>query len=202
VGALWIWVGSTAAIALLGPLAGLLWAWIAPPIRYVVVDGKAVLADPETQALIGTDGRFAVITAVAGLLCGVAAYAAGGRGRDLALVLGLAAGGVAAGLLAWRVGHLVGLGTFHRLTRTAPTGRTITGVADLRAVGVVVFWPLAAVLVYGLLESMDLARRAEPLASGDLGGARTGEPDEVGGGQPELQAAPAGGDVDGGEAGR
>ena len=196
-----IWAATVAAMALLGVLAGLLWAQISPEVRYVVVDGRALLIDPETQDLIGTDGRFALIAVLAGTLCGVAAYAAAGRGRDLPLVLGLAAGGVAAALLMWWAGHLVGLDAFRRLTRTGSTGRQITGVADLRAVGVVVFWPLVAVSVYGLLEALDIARRAAPLAPGDPGGAGTGQSDQISGGELDLQAAPSGRDVDGREAG-
>lgn len=197
-----IWAVTTAVLVLLGPPAGLLWAGISPGVRYLVVDGTAVLADPETQALIGTDGRFAMITALAGLLCGFVAYAMGGRGRDIALLLGLAVGGLAATVLAWRVGHLVGLETFQRLTRTAPTGTAVTGVADLRARGVLVFWPVLAVGAYGMLEALDAARRVPRLAPGDVGGARAGQPDEVGGGELDLQPAPSRRDVDGGETGR
>lgn len=197
-----IWAATTVALALLGPPAGLLWAAISPDVRYVVVDGAAVLADPETEAMIGTDGRFALITLVAGVLCGFVAYAAGGRGRDIALLLGLAVGGVAATVLAWRVGHLVGLETFQRLTRTAATGTEMTGVADLRARGVLVFWPVLAIGSYGLLEALDAAGRVPVLVPGDVGGAGSGQPDEVGGGELDLHAAPARGDVDGGETGR
>ncbi|HEX2317120.1 MAG TPA: hypothetical protein VHJ17_25465, partial [Thermomonospora sp.] len=57
-----IWAATTALLALLGPPAGLLWAALAPPVRYLLADGRVVLADPETQAVIAGDGRFAVIT--------------------------------------------------------------------------------------------------------------------------------------------
>jgi hypothetical protein len=200
--ALRVWAATTVTLALLGPPAGLLWAGISPDVPYVVVDKVAVLADPDNQTLIGIDGRFATITAVAGLLCGVAAYVAGGRERDIALVLGLAAGGVLAAVLAWRVGHLVGLETFQRVTRTARTGTVMTGVADLRARGILVFWPVLAVGTYGMLEAFDVAGRVPSLVPGDAGGAGSGQPDEVGGSELDLQAAPPGGDVDGGETGR
>lgn len=186
-----IWAVTTLVLALLGPPAGLLWAAIAPEVKYVVVSGRTVFADPEGQAVIGVDGRFAVITALAGVLCGVLAYLAGGRGNDIALVLGLAVGGVAAALLAWKTGHLIGLDKFERAVRGAPDGRTATGPADLQATGVLVFWPLLAVATYGLLETA-LAR----LAAGDRGEGGAGEPDQVGGGEFDLQAAPAGGDKD------
>lgn len=186
---------TAAPMALLGLPAGLLWAEITPPARYVVLNGKAALTDLETEALIGIDGRFALIAALTGVLCGVIAYAVGGRGHDIALVLGLAVGGVAAGLLAWWAGRQVGLDTFQQLTRTSPDGRAITGPVDLRAVGVVVFWPLLAVVTFGLLEAADVARRVRPVVSGDVGGVRPGQPDQVVGGEFDLQAAPAGRDV-------
>lgn len=186
-----IWAAATVAIAVLGPLAGVLWAWLAPPVHYVVVDGRALLAQPESQAMIGVDGRFAVITALAGVGCGVLAYLAGGRDNDVALVLGLAAGGLAAALLTWRVGHLFGLDAFERAVRDGADGRAVDGPAELRAKGALVFWPLVGVACYGLLETA-IGR----LAAGDGRGPGAGEADEVGGGQLDLQAAPAGGDKD------
>lgn len=63
-----------------------------PEVSYVVVQGEALLAEPESQGPIGIDARFALIALAAGVLCGVVAYLAGGRGNDVALLLGLAAG--------------------------------------------------------------------------------------------------------------
>jgi hypothetical protein len=192
-------------IALLGVPLGLLWQAISPAARYAVVAGKPVLADPETQALISTDGRFAVLAVLSGALCGVGAYLLAGRtarGADLILVTGLAAGGIAAALVAWRVGHHVGLDTYQRLVARAADGTMVTGTADLHAVGVVVFWPVAAVGAFGLLEAVDLAGRhrvVPPVLGPDLrdgGGTRPGEPEQIGGGQFDLQAAPAGRDED------
>jgi hypothetical protein len=191
----------TAAIsAVLGVLAGLLWAVISPHVTYVSVAGKAFLADPESPAVIGTDGRFAVITAGLGLACGLVAYLAAGRDNDLALVLGFVAGGVIAALLAWRVGHLIGLDTFHRMVRAGDQTRLFKGPADLSAKGVLVFWPFVALVVYGLLDGLDVANRVAPQESapaGDLSGPGPGQQDQVGGGELDLQAAPTGRDVDG-----
>jgi len=185
----------TLLVAVLGVPAGLLWAWLAPDVAYVVIRGRALPLDPEGQGPIAADGTFAIIAVVAGLVCGALAYLAGGRGNDIPLLLGLTAGGLAASLLAWRVGHQVGLAEYERAVRTARDGRTVTGVADLRATGVLVFWPLLAVAAYAVAE---LVVRRLPGArdGGDLG---AGEPEQVGGGQLDLQAAPAGRDVDGRE---
>ncbi|MEU5989329.1 hypothetical protein ABZ806_10145 [Spirillospora sp. NPDC047418] len=191
----WVtWAATAAAVAVLGPPAGLLWAKTAPAVTYVIIQGEALLANPEGQGPIGIDARFALIALVAGIVCGAAAYLAGGRGNDVALLLGLAAGGCAAAVLAWRTGHLIGLGDYRDAVRSARDGTTVTGVADLRATGVLVFWPVAAVAAYGLLEVA--VRRLPP---GDRGGARAGEADEVGGDELDLESAPSGRDVDGRE---
>ncbi|WP_240487366.1 hypothetical protein [Actinomadura flavalba] len=179
---------------MLGPLAGLLWAHIAPEIRFVVVRGRALLADPEGQGPIGTDARFALIAVGLGVLCGGAAYLAGGRGNDIALLLGLAAGGAAAAVLAWRTGHHVGLADFRAAVAAAPDGRVLSGPADLRALGVLTFWPMASVGSYAFFEVL-----VKRLPAGDHGGRGAGQGDQVGGGQFDLEAAPAGRDVDGRE---
>ncbi|MFA1548074.1 hypothetical protein [Actinomadura chokoriensis] len=192
---LWLAGGVAAVVvALLGPLAGLLWAGIAPAVTYVIVQGEPLLAEPEGQAPIGVDARFALIALVTGILCGLAAYAAGGRGNDVALLLGLAAGGCVAAVLAWRTGHMIGLGDFQDAVRHARDGTAVTGVADLRARGVLVFWPASAVAAYGLLEVV--VRRLPPGDHGDTG---AGEADEVGGDELDLESAPTGRDVDGRE---
>lgn len=185
---------TTVIIALLGIPAGLLWAATAPEVTYVVVQGRALVADAEGQAPIAVDGRFAVIAAVAGVACGAAAYLAGGRGNDLALLFGLTAGGLAASLVAWRLGHQIGLDSFQRAVARAPDGRTLTGPARLRATGLLMTWPIMAVFLYGLLESL-----VKRLPAGDSGDRGAGEPDEVAGGQFDLQSSPTGRDVDGRE---
>ncbi|MDL4770988.1 MULTISPECIES: hypothetical protein [Thermomonosporaceae] len=189
--ALRTWVVTSAVVALLGPLAGLLWYAVVPAVRFVVIQGRPLLADPEGQAPIGIDARFALIAAAAGVGCGALAYLRGGRDNDVPLLLGLAVGGAVASVLAWRVGHQIGLGGFHTAVRGAPDGRVVTGPADLRATGVLVFWPLLAVAAYGLLELF-----IKRLPAGDVGEAGAGDPDEVGGGELDLEPAPPGRDVD------
>ncbi|MGK5551126.1 hypothetical protein ACSNOI_05880 [Actinomadura kijaniata] len=188
------WTVTTAVVALLGPFAGLAWAALSPEVTYVVVRGRPLLADPEGQGPIGVDGRFALVGAAAGLLCGVLAYLRGGRGNDVPLLAGLAAGGLAASGLAAFTGHRIGLAAFERAVRAAAEGATVTGVAELRALGLVVVWPLLAVGAYALLELV--VRR---LPAGDVGEPAAGEPDQVGGRELDLESAPTGRDVDGGE---
>lgn len=197
-GQLRIGVAATLLIAVLGVPAGLLWTTVAPRTTYVIAGGKALLGDPESQTLIAADGWFAVLTAAGGLLCGVVAYVLAGRFRETGLLAALGAGGAAAGLIAWWVGSMIGRSAFHHELRTARDGTSAKGALDLHAMGVVIAWPLVAVVVFGLLEALDVARResrGRP-AAGDAGGEGPGQPDQVGGGQLDLEAAPPRGDVD------
>ncbi len=150
---------ATLVIAVLGVPAGLLWTTVAPRTTYVIAGGKAFLGDPESQTLIAADGWFAVLTASAGLLCGVVAYVLAGRLREIGLLAALGAGGIAAGLIAWRVGSLIGRSSFQHDVRTAHDGATAKGALHLHAGGVVLAWPLLAIVVFGLLEAVDVARR-------------------------------------------
>jgi hypothetical protein len=195
---------TTLGIALPGALVGLVWQAISPSVRYVVLDGKPVLADPETQALISTDGRYAVLTALAGLVCGAAGYLAAGRGTDLAIAAGLAIGGIGAALLAWWLGHQIGLSAFQHAVRGARDGAFVTGPASLHATGALVFWPILALGVFAVCEAMDVAGRHpvgadEELILGYGGKPGAGKANQVGGGKFDLQAAPTGGNEDGGK---
>ncbi|MCO5999612.1 hypothetical protein [Actinoallomurus rhizosphaericola] len=193
-------IGLLAALAItvLGVPIGLLWVAIAPRTAYQVSGGKGLLADPETETLIAADGWFAVLTVAAGLLCGVAAYVLAGRLGEQGLLVGIAAGGLAAAIVAWRLGHLVGQSGYRHALRTAGDGTLVHAPLGLHAYGVVLAWPLTAVVVFGLLEALDVANRESraKLAAGDAGGGRPGQADEVGGGELDLEAAPTGRDVD------
>jgi hypothetical protein len=195
-GQLRIGVAAALVIAVLGVPAGLLWTTVAPRTTYVIAGGKALLGDPESQTLIAADGWFALLTAAAGLLCGVVAYVIAGRLGELGLLGALGVGGTAAGLIAWWAGSLVGRSSFQHEVRTAHDGTAAKGALGLHAAGVVIAWPLIAIVVFGLLEALDVARRESRAAAGDVRGGGLGQPDEVGGGEFDLQAPPPGGDVD------
>ncbi|GAA3233874.1 hypothetical protein GCM10010468_66680 [Actinocorallia longicatena] len=189
-----IWAAATGALALLGVVAGLLWAWTAPRSPYLIYQHKAWMAEPDGESLISADGHLAVIVVILGLLSGGVAYLLAGRRNDLALITGLATGGAAGSLVGWAIGHRFGLAAFEEAVRTAPDGTRVDGALSLGAHGVVLLWPLAALIVFGLLESLDVARRSAPSDVGDL---RAREGDEIGGAQLDLEPAPPRRDVDG-----
>jgi hypothetical protein len=150
---------ATLAVTLLGVPVGLLWAALAPRTTYLVAAGKAFLGDPEGQTLIAADGWFAVLAAAAGVCCAIAAYVLAGRLGEMGLLAAAAAGGIAASVVAWRIGHLIGLSTYQHLVRTGRDGVAVRAPLELHAVGVILIWPLAAVVAFGLLEALDVAGR-------------------------------------------
>jgi hypothetical protein len=192
-----IGVLAALAITVLGVPVGLLWAAVAPRTAYQVAGGRTLLADPETQTLIAADGWFAVLTAAAGLLCGLAAYVLAGRVGELGPLAGIAVGGAAAAVVAWWLGHVSGLGAYHHALRASADGTLVRAPLTLHALGVVLAWPLTAVVVFGLLEALDVARReSRTRLAGDSGDGRAGQPDQVAGDQLDLQPAPTARDVD------
>jgi hypothetical protein len=137
---------SALLLTLLGVGAGFAWSAVAPPTRYVTGPDGPRLADPSTQNLIAADGLFAVITAGAGLVCGILAFA---FARRTAVLVGLALGGVAAALVAVRIGASTGSTV---LRAAAPGGFQEGSRLEVTAQGVLLAWPLLAVGAFGLLE--------------------------------------------------
>src|SRR6476469_8602529 len=96
------WV--VAALALVGVPLGLIWQAVSPRSAGLVLQSAAIIAD-ETEALIGTDGRFALLPGVVGL---IAALVVGPRWswRGPATVVAVGLGGVVGAAVTARVGHL------------------------------------------------------------------------------------------------
>ncbi|MET9339859.1 hypothetical protein [Nonomuraea sp. NPDC003804] len=150
------------ALAALGVPAGLAWSLLAPRAPYAIVNGRPVLADPSTQALIAADGWFAVVTGGIGLVCAVVAWNLA-RDRRLEVLLGLAAGGAAAAFVAQWAGTTFTLAPVTVEAAAAVPGvKVVAGALVLTARGVLVAWPLLAVGLYGTMEAV-VAYRESPL---------------------------------------
>jgi hypothetical protein len=141
------------SLAALGVVAGLLWSALSPRPPYQVASGETLLADPTTQALVAADGWFAAVTGGLGLLCGALAWFLSKR-RQLATLLGLCAGGVLAAYVTLWVGSSITIGVVTFEAAAVPGVRLVPGPLELTAKGVLVFWPLLAVGLFGLLEAM------------------------------------------------
>jgi hypothetical protein len=146
--------GAVVAVysTLLGAAAGPLWYQLAPRLNLVSANNGSSSA---TKTLIGDDLWLALVAALAGVVCVVlltvvAPRALGGPGT----VVGLAVGGVLGALVAAHIGHRLGhdhiASSLSRLFPGAPHRQVnaFLGYYDfkLRAVGVAMAWPLAAVV--------------------------------------------------------
>lgn len=146
-----------AALAAVGVLAGLVWAWWSParPEAYVVgthsvwgLFTAATLLPGEQENWAASDGRFAVLMLIIGLAGGAAVWSRRDlRGPWTAFALGL--GSVLGSLLAGLVGCLVGGG--HVLGKVdAQQPVVIRTVLNVHSHGLFLLQSVAALLVYGV----------------------------------------------------
>ena len=143
----------TALLAVLGaPLVGLLWSAIGPklPLRSALGGAESAF-----RSEVGADVHFLFVTAAAGVVCALVALAL--RRDGPGVVVGLAVGGALGALVTDRVGYLVNHD--HTLSVLRHLGVSLSlldkyGIDPffkVRAVGVILAWPLAAVLTHTLV---------------------------------------------------
>ena len=133
-----------AALALVGIPMGLIWQAVSPRSAGLVTPSGAIIPD-ETEAFIGADGRFALLTGIAGLIAAIVVWTRRSW-RGPATVVALALGGVVGALVTALMGHLTGGGR-----STGKAGAVIMLPVSLHATGLLFFEAAIAVLVYGLL---------------------------------------------------
>lgn len=160
----------------LGLAVGVLWWLVAPAVTVGIRGEQPVLVAAEARNLFGVDASFGVVGAAAGLLLG-AVMSTRHRRYPTAVLAGLVLGGVVGSLLAWQVGHVLGPDPLGERTDGTADGATLAIPLDLEAMGVLLFWPIMAVvttLVLGMLgprlparhrtrgESVSPGERSEP----------------------------------------
>lgn len=152
------------AVGVAGVLLGLLWAWLAPRAQYVS-NGEAVfLRNSESEARIGADGTFFLLAAGLGVLSAVGVFL-WRRAGGVTLVIGLAVGSCFAALVGWRLGLWLGPSTdLVTAARQAGKGVPFDAPLQLLAYGVLLAWPMAAVLVHLGLTALWSPHDAEPAA--------------------------------------
>lgn len=126
------------------PLAVLWWA-LAPRREYAVSAEGAFAVVPESEAAVGTDGWFMLLTGAVALVGAAVVWRRGLR-RGPVILLGLAAGMLLCGLLAWQLGSL--LAPRPSAAELADVGAVVLGPLGLRAHGVLVVGPFLAVAGY------------------------------------------------------
>ena len=149
---------TTALVTIAGAVMGLIWSATAPKLSLT-----AVVAGSEAtfKSQVAADGRFLLLGIVAGVISAGVLVALGERGPGA--VIGLAVGGVLAALVANRIGVIAQ----HDATMSALRSLGIphsSRVLDLvgfrvRAQGVLLAWPLAALVVQGLATMLHQSSR-------------------------------------------
>ena len=160
-------MAALAGSALLGIVAGLVWAAVAPrAVLQEVGRGDANLVNPESSAFIVADAWFCLIVAVGGLITGILGYRFLVRRTGWTAAAGLVLGAVAAALLALWIGANIGLGTYNHLLATSPNGALFHASLALGAKSALAFWPLLTSAVILLAESGARRPAASAAAAG------------------------------------
>jgi hypothetical protein len=147
-------VAETVLISVaLGPAVGVVWWLVAPEVSVGVRGGQSVLIAAEARNLFGVDVSFAAVGVVAGLLLGAVMFTRH-REHQTAVLAGLVLGGVVGSLVAWQVGSTLGPGPLGERTDGAADGVTLTIPLDLEATGVLLFWPITAVVATLVLAAL------------------------------------------------
>jgi len=146
-------------VTLLGPAAGLVWSAVSPRLS---VQSLIASSDAAFHPLIGADAWFLLVGGVAGAICTLLALVVGKRDGP-GLALGLAAGGMAAAFVADRIGYLDDHQSTLMALRAlgAQPGGGFAAEIDfrIRALGVLTVWPLASLVVLGIVVAVTGHRR-------------------------------------------
>jgi hypothetical protein len=159
----WVAVFTVLALAAVGVLLGLVWWRISParPPGYVIDAG---IIPGESESFVAGDGRFAILTALAGIIAALILWSRVSWRGPVALVA-LALGSVVGALCTAATGRLLGGGH-----ASGKSGTTIEHLPlQLHATALLALEAFLAVLCYGalvLFSSRDDLGRAPRVAVG------------------------------------
>jgi hypothetical protein len=146
-------LAAAAGTAVLGVVAGLGWALVAPrPWLVMTSPGAAALINTETTAFIAGDAAFCLVCLAGGVVSGLLGYLFAVRRHGPLAMTGLLGGALAAAFVTRWVGEQYGLASFQHLLATLPAGARLQDALTLGASGALAAWPLAAAVVAGGLE--------------------------------------------------
>ena len=164
------------ACVVAGAVVGVVWELLTPLPQFQVMGDRILLPGAEDETAVAADGWFAVCTAVAGVVSAVAVF---GQFREarLSVLAGLTLGSLLAAVVAWRVGVALGPDSVRAEAAGLSDGETFSGPLELSALGVLLTWPLTAVITYfALAAGIDRTGRQPsghqgPTYGGDQGAA-------------------------------
>ncbi len=141
----WRVTAYLALSVLLGALGGILWSWLTPLPTYLVGDNMiATITERGNTTIVASDVAFAFITGIIGLLLGALGWAALHRLGWVVVVVPLLAS-LAASLVAWRMGLLVGQSGFAERLASAEAGDVVQIDLALRSASAVIVGPFSAI---------------------------------------------------------
>lgn len=131
-----------------GVPVGVVW-WLIAPLTLVQkrADGLFRAGGEVDESAIAADGWFALVALAAGILVALVVYLRTRPGR-VGPLLALAAGGFLGAVVAWRTGVLLGPGALEATARGLPIGAKFHGPLAVSAYGVLLAWPMGAVITY------------------------------------------------------
>ena len=139
--------------ALLGVVAGFLWAVAAPrPLLVMTGHGTAAVINAETSAFIAGDGWYCFICLAGGLISGLAGYLLAVRRHGPVAMIMVLVSALAAALITLWIGEHAGLASYHHLLATLPAGVRLRAALSLGARSAIAIWPLGAGLMAGGME--------------------------------------------------
>lgn len=151
-----------AVVTVTGVALGLLWLSLAPRVPLISDNTAVFLSDSEGEEAIGADGTFALLALAFGAVSAVLAFCFHRRG-GVALVVGLAVGGVLGSVLAWQLGTRLGpTSDVVAHARAVGKGVIFDAPLELHAKGALLAWSLAAMAVHLGLTAMFGPRDPEP----------------------------------------
>lgn len=159
-----IGAGIVVACLVAGLVMAALWVWLAPRVPLVVDGDRILYADPEGEQRAGADAVFAIIGLGAGILTALGAFlVTRRRGGGIAVALGLAVGGLLGSLGAWRIGRWLGPSKdLIAEARRVGNGGHFDANIDLGALGALLVWPMAAMVLLLALSAAVGKREEDP----------------------------------------
>lgn len=129
-----------------GVLAGVAWYLLVPEVSVSVGDdGEPRLGTAAASGVFSYDAWFMVVGSATGLLLGGALFARH-RGHPVVTVVAVAATGVLGSVVAWRVGVVLGPETVEARAVGLEEGGTLPLDLGIEAYGVLLAWPIAALV--------------------------------------------------------
>jgi hypothetical protein len=129
-----------------GLLAGVAWYLLVPDVTVSVGDdGEPRLGTAAASGVFAYDAWFMVVGSITGLVLGAVLFTRHRR-HPVVAVVAIAASGLVGSLLAWRVGVILGPEPVEARATALDNGGTLTLDVGLEAYGVLLAWPIAALV--------------------------------------------------------